>query len=174
MYNVMKKLGRAEAIIVDVFSIICFVGVVVLMMLNVVDVIGTKFLSMPIKGAYEITEQVLLCTVFSAFAYGQIKHTHINMTLIIGRFPGVSKFIPYIIGGILSVFTAALVGYCAIIQGMGSNTLTGVLHIPLKPFYFVEAISMFVFALTLLYDTVMGVCSLFDKQCAEELTKDWD
>lgn len=174
MANFILKFRRVEEIIVDIFSIVSFVGVVFLMMLNVCDVLGSKILNSPIPGAYEITEQALLCTVFAAFAYGQIKHTHINMTLIIGRFPGISKFIPYIIGGILSIGITILVGYCAILQGGSSKTLSGILHFPLAPFYYVEAIAMFVFAFTLVYDTLLAICALFNKECADVLTENWD
>lgn len=48
-----------------------YIGIVAMTLLNLLDVILTKVFEMPIQGAYELTERLLMCTVFASLAYGQ-------------------------------------------------------------------------------------------------------
>jgi TRAP-type C4-dicarboxylate transport system permease small subunit len=83
----MIKLGKIINKATFVVSLVSYAGVVAIMLLNVADVLLTKLATKPIKGAYEITEVLLLCTVMASFAYAQSKKAHINMTILINFFP---------------------------------------------------------------------------------------
>ena len=95
----------------------------------------------------------------ASFAYAQSQKAHINMGMVIRRFPrslglGIFSFM-----GLLSAATAGAVGYAAILQAqsaMERNAVTSVLQIPLYPFYYVEAIAMFIFTAVLLYDAALA------------------
>jgi TRAP-type C4-dicarboxylate transport system permease small subunit len=136
----------------------------------------TKLLTKPISGAYEITESLLLCTVFASFAYAQSKKAHINMTILINIFPKALKFFVYGLMGLLSAGVAAIVGYAAILQAVSAidkGTITSVLAIPMYPLYYIEAGVMFVFALSLLYDAVLAFLAMFSKKHAEIVVSTW-
>lgn len=151
-------------------SLVSFAGVLAIMVLNVGDVLATKFFTKPITGTYEITEVLLLLTVMASFAYAQSQKAHINMGLIIKRFPTSVGLIVYAIMGVLSAATAGAVGYAAVLQAqsaMQRNMVTSVLEIPMYPFYYVEAIAMSLFALVLLYDAVFAVAAVRNKKYAE-------
>ena len=77
-------------------ALISFVCVLLMMLMNVADVIMGFLFQTHILGAYELTQRMLMCAVFTAFAYGQSKKSHINMTIIIVHFPGpcVSSSLP--------------------------------------------------------------------------------
>jgi TRAP-type C4-dicarboxylate transport system permease small subunit len=158
-------------------SIVSYCGIALIMLLNVADVVLNKLFGSPIKGAYEITEVLLLCTVIGSFAYGQTKKAHINMTLLIKAFPKFLRFFIYGLMGLLSTGTAAVIGYAAILQAASAidkGTITSVLFIPMYPFYYVEAAAMFVFALTLLYDSVLSFTAIFSKKYAEIVVSAWN
>jgi TRAP-type transport system small permease protein len=151
-------------------SLVSFAGVLAIMLLNVGDVLGTKLFTEPITGTYEITEVLLLLTVMASFAYAQSQKAHINMGLIIKRFPTSVGLIVYAIMGVLSAATAGAVGYAAVLQAqsaMQRNMVTSVLEIPMYPFYYVEAIAMALFALVLLYDAVFAAVAVRNKKYAE-------
>ena len=151
-------------------SLVSFAGVLAIMLLNVGDVLSTKFFTKPMTGAYEITEVLLLLTVMASFAYAQSQKAHINMGLIIKRFPTSVGLVVYAFMGVLSAATAGAVGYAAILQAqsaMQRNMVTSVLEIPLYPFYYVEAIAMFLFALVLLYDAVFAAVAVRNKKYEE-------
>ena len=147
-------------------SMVSYGGVVIIMILNVADVIMTKTLNRSITGAYEITEVLLLCTIMASFAYGQTKKTHIHVTLFIRPLPRAVKLFLFGLMGLLAAGTAALTGYAAILQAqsaMTKNALTSVLMIPMYPFYYVEAVAMFVFFMALLYDAALAFAAIFNK-----------
>jgi TRAP-type C4-dicarboxylate transport system permease small subunit len=167
-----KFVGRVSFAV----GLIGYAGALLIMLLNVADVILTKLLSRPIIGAYEITEVLLLCTVMASFAYGQSKKAHINMTMIVRRLPRVVKFSVYGLMGLFSTATAIVVGYAALLQAesaMSKGVETNVLLIPMYPFYCIEALSMFVLALTLLYDAVLAFAALRNKTCEEAVVSAW-
>ena len=163
----MLKFGKTLNKIIGYFTLISFVGVVAIMVLNVADVIASKVFTRPITGAYEITQLLMLCTVIGSYAYGQTNHTHINMGLIIGKFPRKLRYFISGILGVLSTATAIILGYAACKQAiiaMGKNTVTGALFIPWWPFYIIEGICMFILAVTLAYDTIMMFAALGGKE----------
>jgi len=157
------KIGKIVDKVVSVISLVSYAGLIIMTLLNVADVIMTKFFIKPIQGAYEITQLVLLCTILASYAYGQTQKTHINMGLVISHLPKVLKYGIAGLTGLLSTGTAVLIGVAACQQAVASmakNAVTGALFIPWWPFYYISAAAMFVFALVLLYDTVMAFAAL--------------
>jgi TRAP-type C4-dicarboxylate transport system permease small subunit len=172
----MLKIGKVVNKATFIVSLVSYAGVVAIMLLNVVDVLLTKLFAKPISGAYEITECLLLCTVIASFAYAQSKKAHINMTILIRVFPKTLRFLIFGLMGLLSTGTAAAVGYAAVLQAlsaMDKGTVTSVLMIPMYPFYYIEAAAMFIFALALLYDTLLAFAAIFSKKFAEIVTSTW-
>lgn len=172
----MLRIGRIMDKITLMVSLVSYGGVLAIMLLNVADVVTTKAFTEPITGAYEITEVLLLCTVMASFAYAQSQKAHINMGMVIRRFPrslglGIFSFM-----GLLSAATAGAVGYAAVLQAqsaMGRNAVTSVLQIPLYPFYYVEAVAMFIFAAVLLYDAVLAFMAIRNDKYAEIVISSW-
>ena len=155
---------------------ISFVCVFVMMLLNVVDVLLTKIFNTPIVGTYELTQRLLMCAVFTAFAYGQSRKAHINMTIIIAMFPRALRFILFTLMAILSVIAAGAMTYAAAVQmnvAITTGYMTEVLYIPLWPFYLVETIAMAIFTLALIYDTVLYVIAIFRDDYAEMIQEQW-
>ncbi len=172
----MIRFGKIVNRVTLAISMVSYAGVLAIMLLNVADVLLTKAVTKPVTGAYEITEVLLLCTVMASFAYGQSKKTHINMTLFIKYLPSGSKFIVYGLMGLLSAATAGAVGYAAILQAqsaMDKGAVTSVLLIPLYPFYYVEAVAMFVFAVVLLYDALLALGAVWNERWREIVASDW-
>lgn len=159
----MLKVKKYIDKVVNIISLVSFVGVIAMMLLNVADVLMTKLFIKPITGAYELTQLMLLCTIMASYAYGQTQKTHINMGLIISHLPKIPKYLITGVNGILSTGTAAVLGVAACQQAQVAITkkvVTGALFIPWWPFYYIEAAAMFVFAFVLLYDTLLSFAAL--------------
>ena len=175
MLETFKKVGNIVNHITKAVCYISFFGVLAILLLNVADVVLAKTYK-PILGAYEITQRLLLCTVFASFAFAQTKKTHINMTILIVRFPRVIRFIFFTIVSLLSVVAAGVLAYAAYYQGgvsLDVGTATEVLLIPLYPFFYVEALSMAAFTIALLYDAVMSFMSIFKEDFATHVMSEW-
>lgn len=57
-------------------------GMIISMFLGVADVVGTKFLGMPVPGALEVTESTMVLIVFGALAYTQSRRGHIRVEIL--------------------------------------------------------------------------------------------
>ncbi len=175
----MEKVQRFNAGVhrfTQAIALISFVCVLLMMLMNVADVIMGYLFQTHILGAYELTQRMLMCAVFTAFAYGQSKKSHINMTIIIVHFPRPLRFIIFTLMGILSVLAAGAMTYAAAVQtGVAVSTgyMTEVLYIPLWPFYVIETAAMGIFTLALIYDTILSVIAIFREDYAQMIQADW-
>ncbi len=172
----VQKLNNAVHRFTQAVALISFVCVVVMMLMNVADVIMGYLFQTHILGAYELTQRLLMCAVFTAFAYGQSKKSHINMTIVIVHFPRPLRFTLFTLMSILSVLAAGAMTYAAAVQtGVAVSTgyMTEVLYIPLWPFYVVETVAMGIFTLALLYDTVLNAIAIFREDYAKMIQAEW-
>ena len=160
-----------------VIAWVSFAGIAVMVVLTILDVALSKTINSPVKGTFEIVERVMIATVFCAFAYGQTRKTHINMTMIIGRFPVKIRMMLFALMSFLSVAASGIMTYAAILQTLNSikmNYQTAVLKIPFWPFYLIEGIGMAAFTLTLLYDAILSTGAVFRKDYYDVITESWD
>ncbi len=174
--QMIQKIGNGIGRVTRLVGWCSFVFVTAMMLLNVADVLLSKLVNGHITGAYELTQRLLMCAVFTAFAHAQTKKTHINMTILIARFPRVPRFISFTLTGLASVVAAAALTWAAAVQGgvaLASNYATEVLYIPLFPFYYVEAVAMGVLALALAYDTLLSFLAIFRSDVAEQIAANW-
>jgi len=158
---------------VGYFSFIC---IIILMLMNVCDVALNKIFNKNIIGAYEISQRLLMCAVFASFAYAQSKKAHINMTLVIEKFPRAIRFIIFTLMSVLSAFASGAMTWAAYKQTLdcvAKGYVTEVLYIPLWPFYVVEIIAMAIFTVTIVYDTVLYAIAIKRDDFAEMIQKDW-
>ncbi len=171
----LKKIDRAFSGLCGVFgviSVLCIVGVIVLI---TVDVVIRKF-GGNVKGAYEITERLLMCSVFSGLAYTESKRGHICVTMLLGAFPRAVRFVIF---GLMQLASSAMsfyVAYAAYSQtlvSMKTKTCTTVLQIPLYPFYAVESVCMVLFGLALLWAAVKSFAAIRNDALAEEIQGSW-
>ena len=176
MLDMFKKIGNGVDKFTKAICYVSFIGLIILILLNVADVLLSKIADKPILGAYEITQRVLLVTTFAAFAYAQTTRAHINMTILIAIFPRPLRFFCYALMSVLSIVAAGALAYAAFVQGgvsLDSGTATEVLFIPLYPFFYIEAIAMLAFAVALLHDFVGSAIAIFREDFAVHLMSMW-
>ena len=172
----VQKFHTAVGRFTQAIAIISFICVVVMMLMNVVDVVIGYLFQTHVLGAYELTQRLLMCAVFTAFAYGQSKKSHINMTIVIVHFPRPLRFTLFTIMSILSVLAAGAMTYAAAVQtGVAVSTgyMTEVLYIPLWPFYVIETAAMALVTLALIYDTILSAIAIFREDYAKMIQAEW-
>ncbi len=172
----MRKLKPIMDRMAEAISVVSFVGFLFIAGLSVADVLLQRLFNSPILGAYEIVERTMLCAVFCAFAYGQTQKSHINMTLVLAKLPRVPQMCLFSLMGLLSTGMAAVMTYAAGVQifsAYNAGTVTGMLHIPLWPFYIVECVAMVIFTITLLYDTILSAGAIFSDELSGEVRSGW-
>ena len=172
----VKNLSKHVGMFTKGVGYISYLCVIAMMLLNVVDVVIGHLTSTRVIGAYELTQRLLMCAVFTAFAYAQSKKAHINMTIFIAMLPRALRFTLFTLMSILSVVAAGAMTYAAAVQtgvSIAQGYMTEVLYIPLYPFYIVETVAMAIFTVTILYDTVLYSIAIFRDDFAKMIQAEW-
>lgn len=157
--------------IVNVISrVLAWIGValiVVLAAMYTADVFGRLVLGRQIKGTFEVA-QFLLCLIsFASYSLTQTNRSHIHVGFIVSRFPKRMKYAAAALSFTLCTLMCIIVAYGLLTQGglaSSSNKLTQVLELPFAPIYYMAAVAMFLFALTLIADILRSVMALFGNE----------
>jgi len=172
----MKKLEKIVKIISGVLFVISIIGFFFITGITAADIVIRYVKNESILGVYELVERVMICAVFTSFAYAQTEHAHVQITLLVAMYPPKLKLVMMALNNLLSAAASILVAYAAMRQAgvaLQSQYATGILHIPLYPFYWVVAVSMVALCITFLFDMVKSVCALFNHEIAEEIQSEW-
>ena len=172
----VKKFERNLDRFIGLVSVISYAGFLFIMLLTVFDVFGRFVYNKPIIGSYEIIERTVFCAVFASFAYAQRQKAHIHITMLVILFPSKLKFICTALTGLLASVIAMYITYAAFVHSdtaSSFNYTTGVLRIPLYPFYWLQCFTMGAFSLTLFFDSLKSIIALFDDDTAREVHSTW-
>lgn len=153
-------------------SALCLLGVVIMV---TADVIMRKFGS-SVKGAYEITERMLMVFVFAGLSYTETKKGHIYVTMLIATFPRAIRFLVFglmQLGSTVVCGCAAYAAYAQTLVSLKSGTCTTVLMIKLYPFYAVECVCLVVFALSLLWACIRSFRAIGNEELSAEIQSSW-
>lgn len=172
----MKRLEKIVKRISGGLSIVSIIGFLFIMLITVCDILIRYISNGSILGVYEIVERVMICAVFASFAYAQTEHAHVQISLVVAKYPAKMQSVMLTLNYLLSAAASILVAYAAIRQAgvaFNSQYTTGILHIPLYPFYWVEVVSVAVLCIAFLFDMVRSICALFNPEIAEEIKAEW-
>ena len=172
-----KKIDRVIAWISNIIGYVGYVGIVAIMLLIAVDVIARGILKSGILGSYEIVERMLLVTIFAAFAFTQTHRGHVHVTLFVSKLPKKLGMVIFGLLGLLSTAASVFCAYAIVEQGNYSYTAgthTGVLLIPLYPFYYIAAFCTVIFAITLLWDSVKCFIGISSEECCMDIRSSWE
>jgi TRAP-type C4-dicarboxylate transport system permease small subunit len=155
MSKLLRYLERVVAPTTRVLSGIGAVAIMVMMLLIVVDVLFRSLFNLPIKGAHEIIELMVIMAVFLAIAYVQHQKSNISVDILTNRLP---QKVQAITGRFISIFILVIIGVM-VWQGFGylrrmleTGKETTVLHLPTAIFEFVLVVGLFVLCIVLILD----------------------
>ncbi len=133
-----------------------------MMLLTVADVTLRYFLSLPILGATELTENMMACLAFLALAWCAVERSHLRVDVVMIMFPPrVQSFVDSItsLAGLCLVGLMAWRGFVEATVVKDLHIESSLLGIPAFPFYYVMAAG---FAM---------LCMVMMIQFAEDLSK---
>jgi len=152
----------------------CF-AIVVMMLLTCVDVFLRKFFSAPILGSYEITECILMISVWTGMVLAQQMKIHVKVTFFINYLPWKIRCVTHGILELACAVTLFYMGRAAVMQALFTyrgDWSTDVLHIPTYPLFWVMAVSLFFWMLFLVLDAIVYCTASLNKEKADEVL-DW-
>ena len=134
--------------------IIAMIAVFLIMILGVIDVVGTKFFNSPLPGMKETVEELLVASVFLAFAFTELERGHVRTNIILGRLPPRWRFNFNIFTDIIKIFVLGLLCWRIFIFLQRTIDIgiykQGEIHIPLWPSALVLFFSVSLFLIVLL------------------------
>lgn len=126
-----------------------------MMFLTIVDVFGRKFFASPVTGSYEVTEFMLALFVFFSLGYTQAKKGHIAIDLFLMKLsPRAQAYFDCAVN-LVSMGLSLLMTWQLLVHAKRlylGHTVTGVLHLPIYPFFIAAAVGTFFYFLVLLVD----------------------
>jgi TRAP-type C4-dicarboxylate transport system permease small subunit len=122
------------------------------MLLTTGDVMGRKFLSKTIPGAFELSEYILAVFILLGAAYTQQVKGHVGVDFITARLSLRTRAVCQIITTVLSLFIIAILIWQGWLEGIRERTVSDMLRIPQYPFRLLVAIGGFLLWLELLMD----------------------
>jgi TRAP-type transport system small permease protein len=145
---IVKRLGSLNVMLAYVGGYVLF-G---MMILTVCDVTGRYIFNLPITGAYEISEAMMVTVVFFFIGYAQAKKAHVAVDLIVNVLPGKLKIVIEIITQLLSFLMILLIAGMSLVRWhelLKINEHTPILGIPVSPFFLILATGCSVFCVEL-------------------------
>ncbi len=126
-----------------------------MMLLTAVDVGGRYLFRSPIMGVFELTEFMMVCVVFLSLAFTQSEKGHIEVDLVVRRFPKHLQHAVSVVNNLLTFLVLGLIawkGFERALEVMELEEVSGTLSIPVYPFLFVVSLGAGVMALEILGD----------------------
>ena len=172
----MKAFTKITDKICEYISYISMAVIVFIMFFNVICVIG-RYTGYNITGGVEITQVTLSALIFSSWAYVQTQHGHIHVTMFLSMMPQKLRMALYTLTSLLTTVTLVFATVAVFEKMMKlitvEHTATGNLLIPYWPFYLIEGISFFMFAVVLLRDAIKSAIAIFNEEYAKEVQSFW-
>lgn len=113
------------------------IGVLVMMTVGAFDVVLTHFFNRPIPGAFEITEAMMVGSIFLAVAMAQRERKHIRVEFLVDRLPPRGRACFDLLAHLLSGFVFTLIAWYGWRAGIKSFNLgefsSGLLKFPVWP-----------------------------------------
>jgi TRAP-type C4-dicarboxylate transport system permease small subunit len=143
MTAIVKRIKSLNYLLAYVGSYVLF-G---MMLITTCDVVGRYLLNLPITGAYEITEAMMVTLVFFFLGYTQAEKSHVAVDLAVNLLPHKLRVLIDITTHILSFLMILLVGWMSIVRWrelMEIGEHTPILFIPVSPFLLILALGCLV------------------------------
>jgi len=152
-----KTLLAKSGIFSSLLSNLGALALFAMMTLTVLDVAGRYLFNVPILGAFELTEFLVLICIFSFLGYTQANKRHINVELIMDLFPKRLQYVAELINHVICLGLFSLITYMAVLKAfdlMSTGESSPNLVIPNYPFAFFLALGSLVMCIEYLRDIV--------------------
>lgn len=143
-----------------VMSVIATVIVLLMMLLVTSDVFSRYFFTMPIKGANELIESMMLVVVFLGLAYVQYTKSNISIDLLVNKFPQKTQAAIDSLTYIFGFGTISLMGWAAVIRLntlIDAGSYTPILKMPVAIFQSLLTFGFLMLWIVLLWDFIYSL-----------------
>lgn len=156
----MERFERFVKNVSKTFEWVGVVGYLIMVLVNVIDVVGSKFFNFPLPGAFEVTSFAQVVAIALTIPIGLYLGFHISIDFILERFPDTPKRLINIFVSVVFVIFFGLILYQTLEYGYSlqvSEEIGSVSKIPLFPFAYVIAIGIVPIILFYIIKTITSI-----------------
>jgi TRAP-type C4-dicarboxylate transport system permease small subunit len=131
-----------------------------MMLLTVSDVFLRYFFRRPILGTTELTESMMACLAFFAFAWCAVQKSHLKVDLVMSRFSPRVQAVVDSITSFVGLLMVALIAWRSFVEAMAVkqlNIISSLLKIPAFPFYYVVSLGCAVLGLVMAAQMIQNI-----------------
>jgi TRAP-type C4-dicarboxylate transport system permease small subunit len=139
---------------VGVANGIGLVALVAMTLVTVVDVAGRYLLNRPLPGALELSELLMVFLVFGCFAYTELQNGHVDVDVLVNRFPPWGRAVCEALAALLSAGFWGVVAWRTAVRALdirAAGETSTILGLPIWPFVGIAAAGSVLFTFVLLY-----------------------
>lgn len=147
---------KAKRVVYSISKGTNYVGVsamLLMVLLVVADVLSRWLFNKPFGGSYELVELGMVLAVAFSLSYTQTRRGHVNVTMLVERFPKKIQSRLTRIASFMSLCMYLLIFWQALLKGRTETavgTTSAVLFIPIYPFVYVAALGFLLLCLVFL------------------------
>ncbi len=141
----MERFERFIENVSKTFEWIGVVGYLIMVLVNIIDVVGSKFFKLPLPGAFEMTSFAQVIAIALTIPIGLFLGFHLSIDFIIDKFPKTLKRLLTIFVSILCTVFFVLIFHQTLEYGHSlliSEEIGSVSKIPFFPFAFIIALGV--------------------------------
>ncbi len=153
----LDRIDKLIRMLANWFNWVAMTGFAVMVVITVIDVIGSKTFHWPLPGGFEITTLLAVVMITFALPYTQSKKGHIEVELLVERFSLKVQALIAAFIGLISVALFALTTWQMFRKAsslLSDENTTAVLYIPIFPFAFAADLCLFIVFLLLLLEFI--------------------
>jgi TRAP-type C4-dicarboxylate transport system permease small subunit len=116
MRNFVLQLFETATKVTRWLAFLAAASIAVLMAVNFIDIIGTKFFLKSIPGALDISEEFMVFMTLLPLAFVALGRGHISITLLEGRMPPTARFVIQIIQYVIATLITGFITWRVFVQ----------------------------------------------------------
>lgn len=139
----MERFERFIEKVSKTFEWVGVVGYLIMVLVNIIDVVGSKFLRLPLPGAFEVTSFAQIIAIALTIPIGLFLGFHLSIDFIIDKFPKTLKHLLTILVSAMCAVFFILIFWQTLEYGYSlqiSEEIGSVSKIPFFPFAYVIAL----------------------------------
>ncbi|HNS15174.1 MAG TPA: TRAP transporter small permease [Syntrophorhabdaceae bacterium] len=156
----MERLERITKNICKKLELVGVAGYLIMVLVNIIDVVGSKFFKWPLPGAFEVTSFAQVIAIALTIPLGLFLGFHLSIDFIFEKLPKTPRYLINIfVSAVLTIFFV-LVFLQALEYGYSlqiSEEIGSVSKIPLFPFAYVIAVGAVPVILYYIISTVKSI-----------------
>lgn len=156
----MERFERFIENMSKTFEWVGVMGYLVMVLVNIIDVVGSKFFKWPLPGAFEVTSFAQVIAIALTIPIGLFVGFHLSIDFIIDKFPKTPKYLLNILVSVLCLVFFILI-FCQTLEyGYSlqvSEEIGSVSKIPFFPFAYVISLSVLPVILFYIVKTIKSI-----------------